>query len=82
MMPPEEPKVRNLDRYRVGEICRLLRICRNTLYGYERRGRITLTPDSDGRRYATGAEIIRCYRGLPAAPPSQDISTIYRATQA
>lgn len=75
-MTGEEPQVKARTRYRVGQICDLLGICRNTLYSYERRGRIVLYSDCDGRRYATGAEITRCFRGLPTEADMKKIHQI------
>lgn len=63
-MTSEEPKVAPTGKYSVKETCEKLGMHRNTLYRYTNKGKIKCGfRRSTLRRFYTGAEILRFWRG-------------------
>ena len=62
-MVNEEPRVSDFGRYSVGETCKLLGICRNTLLSWTNAGKIRCgSRRANMRKFYEGREIRRIWR--------------------
>ena len=62
-MVNEEPRVSDFGRYSVGETCKLLGICRNTLLSWTNAGKIRCgSRRANMRKFYEGREIKRIWR--------------------
>lgn len=61
MMTTTMPQVNDSDLFPVMRACEVLKICRNSLYKYERQGLIDSSVRPDGRKVYPGSEIKKLF---------------------
>lgn len=64
MMTTTMPQVNDSDLFPVMRACEVLKICRNSLYKYERNGQIDSAVRADGRKVYSGSEIKRLFSSV------------------